>query len=156
MTNNTKTIIGVGVGVLLLLWLRNRNQSTDTLKGASAGDAGDDSTGDGSTGGGGAGGGSMMSSGGGISPNAIGGATTISPESTLGVGSPKPAVTKPLFNMPSMPFGKPSASKPMVSKPMVSKPMVSPVVNKVNTSFAKFDGSFRSPSSLDFDGNIED
>lgn len=135
MTKNTKTIIGVGVGVLLLLWLRNRNKSADTLKSEEAGAEG--------SGGGGS-----------ITPNALGGATTILPVSTIAVGSTQPVnVTKPLFNMPST-----SVAKPMVNPISNAKPMVSPVRKPslaTNTSFARFDGSFRSPSGLDFDGHIE-
>jgi hypothetical protein len=147
MTKNTKIMIGVGVGVLLLLWLRNRNQSTETLKEAGAG-AGE---GEGATGGSGGEGGGIAGVGG-ITPNALGGATpVIAPVvMTAPVNTTRP-LFRPLPSVSAVP--RPAVTRPAVSP--VRRPSVSPVANSLNTSFARFDGSFRSPSGLDFDGHIE-
>ena len=160
MTKNTKIGIGVGVGILLLLWLRNRKRTSVSLKDTGAGSAGEDETqgGGGAIGGGG---------GGGISPNALGGANTII--SPVVVGVPTPTL-RPLFRQRPRPtststgrgdYNVANTSLP-VSRPVDAKPLptttseVQPVSTKADTSFARFDGSFRSPSGLDFDGHIED
>jgi len=132
MKKNEKIIIGVGVGILLLLWLRNRNNSEQVLKaGEGAGGTEDN-------------GGSISQGGGGISPNALGGATPIIAPviMTAPVSSPQPTL-RPL----------PIRTNDRVSRIIPQKPLAP---TKVDTSFAKFDGSFRSPSKLDFDGHIED
>jgi hypothetical protein len=152
MTKNTKTIIGVGAGILLLLYLRNRNKSTDTLKDVEAGDAGESEKSSG--GGGGSLGGSIFGGGGGgIAP------------SPVVINNPVINTTRPLFTPIS------SVSRPQVSpRPATSsidpRPATSPATSPNTTqavsqaplrsSFLTFDGSFRSPSSLDFDGAIID
>ncbi len=133
MKKNEKIIIGVGVGILLLLWLRNRNNSEQVLKaGEGAGGTEDN-------------GGSISGGGGGISPNALGGATPVI----------APVIMTAPVSVPTQPTLRPLPIRTMdrVSRPIAQKPLAP---TKVDTSFAKFDGSFRSPSKLDFDGHIED
>ena len=170
MTNNTKTIIGVGVGVLLLLWLRNRNQSTDTLKGASAGDALNDGTGGTGVASGGGGGG-LGGAIGGIFGGGGGGGVAPSPvvinNPTINTLRPMPIAQSPVS---SRPYTSPANTRPYTS-PIDLRPATSPVSLRPETSqnttqavsqaplrssFLTFDGSFRSPSSLDFDGAIID
>lgn len=138
MKKNEKIIIGVGIGILLLLWLRNRNKPQDVLKETGAGES---SEGSGSTGGGGA----IRNAGGGINPNAIGGATPVIAPVVL---------TAPVYAQQTL-RPLPIQTRERVRE-MAQKPMATPVSPATNTSFARFDGSFRSPSKLDFDGHIED
>jgi len=141
MKKNEKIIIGVGIGVLLLLWLRNRNKPQDVLKETGGGDAGSE---DGSTGGGGA----IRNAGGGINPNAIGGATPVIAPVVL---------TAPVYAQQTLrPLPIQTGQSRERVREMAQKPMATPVSPSTNTSFARFDGSFRSPSKLDFDGHIED
>lgn len=160
MTKNTKTIIGVGVGVLLLLWLRNRNKSEQVLRGSDAGD---------SEGAGNAG--RSMSGGGGIG-GAISGIFGGGSGSGGGGVAPSPVVTNTLRPMPI-------AQSPVYTSPANARPYTSPVsrdvISSVNSrpatipnttqdvvqtssrsNFLTFNGSFRSPSNLDFDGSIID
>jgi len=137
MKKNEKIIIGVGIGVLLLLWLRNRNKTQDVLDetGGGAGSEG------GSYKSGGIGGGGAV----GINPNAIGGATPVVAPVVL---------TAPVYAQQTL-RPLPIQTRERVRE-MAQKPMATPASPTPNTSFAKFDGSFRSPSKLDFDGHIED
>lgn len=140
MKKNEKIIIGVGIGVLLLLWLRNRNKPQDVLKETGAGES---SEGSGSTGGGIGGGGAV-----GINPNAIGGATPVIAPVVL---------TAPVYAQQTLrPLPIQTGQSRERVREMAQKPMATPVSPATNTSFARFDGSFRSPSKLDFDGHIED
>ena len=169
MTNNTKTIIGVGVGVLLLLWLRNRNQSTDTLKGASAGDALNDGTGGTGVASGGGGGG-LGGAIGGIFGGGGGGGVAPSPvvinNPTINTLRPMPVAQsqvspRPYTSSVSRPYTSPIDLRPATS-PVSLRPETSPNTTQavsqapMRSNFLTFDGSFRSPSSLDFDGAIID
>jgi hypothetical protein len=161
MTKNTKVMIGVGVGILLLLWLRNRKKSNNSLKMGGASSTSEDET-QGGGGGGAIGGGG----GGGISPNAIGGANTVITPLIVAVpSSPKRPFNIKRGKKPTdLERGRINTSmNPLQTltsvdvKPLPNLPSeAQPVSTKADTSFAKFDGSFRSPSGLDFDGHIED
>ena len=180
MTNNTKTIIGVGVGVLLLLWLRNRNrsQSENILKGAGADDALNDGTGGTGVASGGGGGG-LGGAIGGILGGGGGGGVAPSPvvinNPTINTLRPmpvaqsqvsprpytSPANTRPYTSSVSRPYTSPIDLRPATS-PVSLRPETSPNTTQavsqapMRSNFLTFDGSFRSPSSLDFDGAIID
>lgn len=161
MTNKTKTIIGVGAGVLLLLLLRNRNrsQSENILKGADDASVEGESTGGGGGGGGGLGG--SYSGGGGVSPLPI-----VINNPTINTLRPMPIAQS---QVSPRPYTSPANTRPYTSS--VSRPATSPIDSRpatspnttqavsqapLRSSFLTFDGSFRSPSSLDFDGAIID
>lgn len=141
-------MIGVGAGILLLLFLRRRkNTDVTTLDGGvGAGDMGDESqrsVDTGSIGGGGFGGGSV-----------VGGSPINTPVATSApVNTLRPAY------IPQRPATSPvNTSRPATSL-VDSRPATSPVnTSQVNlrSNFLTFDGSFRSPSNLDFDGSIID
>ena len=141
MTKNTKTIIGVGVGVLLLLWLRNRNKSEQVLRGSDAGD---------SEGAGNAG--RSMSGGGGVAPSPV-------VTNTL---RPMPIAQSPVYTSPAnaRPYTSPVSRD--VTSSVNSRPATIPnttqdvVQTSSRSNFLTFNGSFRSPSNLDFDGSIID
>jgi hypothetical protein len=186
MTKNTKTIIGVGAGVLLLLFLRKRkNSDVNTLRGVSAdeGDAGleEESTsggGGGAIGGGGGGslggaiggaisgifGGGSGNGGGGIAPSPI-----VINNPTINTLRPMPVAQS---SMSSRPYTSSVDSRPATSS-VDSRPATSSVDSRpvattspnttqavsqgtMRSNFLTFDGSFRSPSNLDFDGGIID
>lgn len=164
-------MVGVGAGILLLLLLRKRkNANVTTLDGEIAGDGNEgdmEKSGGGAMGGGGGGaiggGGGIGATISGIFGGGGGGSVTPPPvvinNPVINTLRPMPIAQSQVSSRPytssiSRPYTTSVDSRPVATTSPNTTQAVSATPSRAN--FLTFDGSFRSPSNLDFDGSIID